>query len=84
MKWIFLLLVAANVVFALSAQLKGGGELQYSRLELNPDKIQLVLPEKRSAARKITPLRAKTSRAGGLRPETICPGSKYCSDRKSV
>ncbi len=52
MKWIFLLLVAANVVFALSAQLKGGGELQYSRLELNPDKIQLVPPEKRSAVQK--------------------------------
>ncbi|MBA2352212.1 MAG: hypothetical protein ACR2FI_00350 [Burkholderiales bacterium] len=46
MKWVFLSLVVANIAFAIAAQLKGGDELQYSRLELNPDKIQLVLRDK--------------------------------------
>lgn len=49
MKWVFLLLVVANIVFAIAVQLKGGSELQYSRLELNAKNIKLVPPQERNA-----------------------------------
>lgn len=42
MRWVFLLLLAANIAFALAVQIKSGGEPQYARLELNSKKIQLI------------------------------------------
>lgn len=50
MKWVFLLLVVANIAFALTSQLNTSGESSYSRPELSPKKIELVPPRETNAA----------------------------------
>lgn len=44
MKWVFWSLLAANLIFAITVQLREGGESQASRVEINPKKIKLVSP----------------------------------------
>lgn len=44
MKWVFWSLLAANLIFAITVQLREIGEPQASRVEVNPKKIKLVSP----------------------------------------